>query len=94
MARPVRRHLNLPHVSLARMYTKDAKQGYISDGTAELGPDMPRLLEVPVSPHRGWDPLGTCAHWPERRRVRRPRLRHHAKINLRSVSNSRQTSLR
>lgn len=94
MARPVRRQLNLSHVSLARVYIKDVKHGYISDGTSEPGPDMPRLLAVPVSARRGWDPLGTCAHGPERRSVRPLRLRHHAKIDLRSVSNSRQTSLR
>ena len=41
MASPVRRHLNLSNVSLARVYIKDVKHGYLSDGTAEPGPDMP-----------------------------------------------------
>ena len=81
MARPVRLYLNRPHVSLAWVYIKDVKHGYISDGAAELGPDVPQLLAVPVSARRRWVQVGTRAHGPERRRVRPLRLRHHAKIN-------------
>ena len=92
-AKPVRRHLNRPHVSLAWVYIKDVKHGHIRQH-CRTGPDVPKLLAVPVSAHRGWDPLGTRARGPERRRVRPLRLRHHAKINLRSMSNSRQASLR
>ena len=93
MARPVGRHRNLPDIALATVYVKDVKHGCIADGSAELGPDMPRLFAVPVSARRRWVQVGTHVHGPERRRVRPLRLRHHAKINFRSVSDSRQTSL-